>query len=130
MKQFLYGLAAWGLLVGLPGLAKAQYNYTTLEVPGAASTSALGINASGQIVGSYDAGDRMPHSFLLDVDGSYTTLDPPGSIYTQAYGINDLGQSSRSRADGCTPWHRLNTLAEEPEPPRQNASLAKGLLRG
>ena len=70
-------------------------------MPGAASTSALGINASGQIVGSYDAGDRMPHSFLLDVDGSYTTLDVPGVTGTQAWGINDNGQVvGQAAADG------------------------------
>ena len=62
-------------------------------MPGSTSTAAFGINASGQIVGSYvDAdGTKIPHGFLLD-NGSYTTLDPPGSTFTWAHGINDFGQ--------------------------------------
>jgi probable HAF family extracellular repeat protein len=68
----------------------------TLAVPGAYGTFAEGINNSGQIVGSYDAGGQHYHGFLLN-QGSYTTLDPPGSSpsffgLTGAHGINDSGQ--------------------------------------
>jgi hypothetical protein len=87
MKRLLSGLMAWSLLAALPGPAQAQYDFTTLDVPGAASTFALGINDAGQIVGSYSDGAR-DHGFLLDTDGSYTTLDAPGAIHTYAYGIN------------------------------------------
>jgi uncharacterized membrane protein len=58
-------------------------------VPGSTWTEGRGINASGQIVGTYLSDDYQ--GFLLD-QGSYTRLDVPGSIYTYAYGINDAGQ--------------------------------------
>jgi uncharacterized membrane protein len=84
--------------VGGHGFLLDQGNYTTLDVPGAIQmtrTSATGINASGQIVGSYYEvfNHDHHHGFLLD-QGSYTTLDVPGSSYadTHATGINDSGQ--------------------------------------
>jgi hypothetical protein len=50
MKRLLYGLMAWGLLAALPGPARAQYDYTTIDVPGATATFARGINNIGQII--------------------------------------------------------------------------------
>src|SRR6516162_8462147 len=82
MTRFLFSLVGVGLLVVGAGEAKADYIFTTIDVPGAHWTEAHGINASGQIVGSYgdaggpDAGSR--HGFLLD-HGSLTTLDVPGA---------------------------------------------------
>jgi hypothetical protein len=67
MKRYLCSLVALGLFLGRAGQATGQptYSFTTLDVPGAsyANTTVNGINASGQIVGSYDdAGGR--HGFL------------------------------------------------------------------
>ena len=91
MKRLFCAFAAWGLLMGLTGPAKAQYMFTPIDFPGATRNFALGINNAGQIVGQYgDGGPR--HGFLRDVDGSYTTIDVPGSPYTEANGINDAGQ--------------------------------------
>jgi probable HAF family extracellular repeat protein len=95
MKRFLCGLMAVGLFLGMAEQARSQpsYAFTTLDVPGSSSTrlcSANGINATGQIVGSYeDAAGR--HSFLL-AQGSFTRLDAPGAASTYAYGINGSGQ--------------------------------------
>ena len=52
------------------------YTYTSLDDPFALSgTQALGINATGQIVGSYvNAGGT--HGFLYS-NGTYTILDDP-----------------------------------------------------
>jgi probable HAF family extracellular repeat protein len=96
---------AVGLLVGLAGDAKAQptYSFTTLDVPGSflpGLAPAIGINASGQIVGYYED-TTGGHGFLLD-QGSYTTLDVPGSTWTHANGINDSGQIVGSYGDGYT----------------------------
>src|SRR5262245_24716894 len=64
------------------------YTYTTLDDPFALSgTRALGINAAGQIVGSYQnaGGD---HGFFYS-SGTYTILDDPlASQGTVASGIN------------------------------------------
>jgi probable HAF family extracellular repeat protein len=95
MKRFL--LVAWGLLVGITGPAKAQYSYTTFDVPGATNTFAKGINDAGQVVGYFLSAF---HSFLLDVDGSYTMFDVPGVAITIATGINDAGQVVGSYSAG------------------------------
>jgi probable HAF family extracellular repeat protein len=64
-------------------------------VPGqiAAQTAAKGINARGEIVGSYVDGAGKTHGFLLK-DGSYTSLDFPlaGVRATIANGINSRGE--------------------------------------
>src|SRR5262249_44000097 len=62
-----------------------QGSYTTLDVhvPGSIYTEVHGINATGQIVGSYWDGST-DHGFLFD--GSYTTPD-----FVPRW-INDAGQ--------------------------------------
>jgi uncharacterized membrane protein len=60
--------------------------YTTLSVPSAPQTEAMGINNAGQIVGVYLWGDAQ-QGFLYS-GGSYTPL----SANTIATGINDRGQ--------------------------------------
>src|SRR5215813_8940992 len=68
------------------------YSFTTLNFPGASSTSASGINHAGQIVGSYFVpASGLPHGFLLS-GGIYTAIDFPGAFHTFANGINDAGQ--------------------------------------
>jgi probable HAF family extracellular repeat protein len=94
MKRFFCGLMTLGLFLCMAGEAMGQANYafTPLDVPGssASSTSANGMNDSGQIVGYY-AGPTGNHGFLLD-HGNLTTLDVPGSTSTEAWGINALSQ--------------------------------------
>jgi probable HAF family extracellular repeat protein len=71
--------------------AGAQYAFTRLAVPGATgATIPSGINAAGQIVGSFrdDFGTR---GFLYE-DGAFTTIDAPGARVTELSGINDAGQ--------------------------------------
>ena len=81
--------------------AAAIYTFTTIDVPGAFSTYANGINDAGQIVGvffncasSCAANPRMfptEHTFLKD-SAVFTTIDVPGARFTDAFGINDAGQ--------------------------------------
>ena len=61
----------------------ATYFYTTIDDPLGSTTSAYGINASGQIVGTYN----VPRQGFLYSAGAYTTLAEP-----TAYGINSSGQ--------------------------------------
>jgi probable HAF family extracellular repeat protein len=83
----------------LPGALAANtsspsggYDFTTIDFPNAPSTQALGINASGQIVGGYLPGGPTFHGFLLS-GGQYTTLDDPNGVgATTATGINASGQ--------------------------------------
>src|SRR5690349_4516059 len=94
MGRFLCSFLALGLLQGVAGEVKAQptYSFTTFDVLRSSmiNTKPNGINASGQILGSYSDAPGI-HGFLLD-NGSYTKLDVPGSTHTEAYGINAAGQ--------------------------------------
>ena len=92
------------LSLGIAGQVKAAgYTLTTLNVPGASSTIASGINNSGQIVGQY-SNTGGTHGFLLS-GGVYTTLDAPGAISTEAYGINDAGQIVGQYSDNTGGTH-------------------------
>jgi probable HAF family extracellular repeat protein len=80
--------------------APAVRTFTPIEVPGATFTTAIGINARGQIVGGFrDAGGTI-HGFLLD-KGVFTQIDVdvPGATRTEATGINARGQIVGSFTD-------------------------------
>ena len=82
------GRSVWG--VG------PQYTVTDLGIlPGGSFSDAWGINASGQIVGSWETndGNQNPHAFLYS-NGTMTDLGTlPGYMQgSQAFGINDAGQ--------------------------------------
>ena len=63
-----------------------SYMFTTIDVPDSTMTTASGINASGQIVGTYTDSSGQ-HGFEY-ANGTFTTIS--GS--TQANGINNTGQ--------------------------------------
>jgi hypothetical protein len=68
-----------------------------LDVPGAFSTQAFGIDDLGRIVGAFrDASGG--HAFLRDVGGAYTTIDVPGETGTAISGINDEDSRVRGHA--------------------------------
>ena len=67
------------------------FTYTVIEVPGALSTVASGINARGDVVGTYVDASFRSHGYLLR-DGSFTTLDFPGARGTDARGIGPNGE--------------------------------------
>jgi uncharacterized membrane protein len=64
--------------------------------PGVVATSINGINAPGQLVGTYVVANGMPptttpHAFFEN-EGNFLTLDPPGSIRSQGGFINAQSQ--------------------------------------
>jgi len=63
---------------------------TPIDVPGATSTLAVDINASGAIVGRYLSAGQT-HGFLRNPEGEFSTIDVPGASFTVAAGINDTG---------------------------------------
>jgi probable HAF family extracellular repeat protein len=74
------------------GFLKDQKTFTVIDFPGAAVTNVNGINARGQIVGSYrEETDGPVHGFLLD-RGTFTSIDVPDAVNTTALGINNRGQ--------------------------------------
>ncbi len=66
--------------------------YTSIDFPGAVLTNAQGINAGGEIVGSYnDAGTpSRTHGYLLS-GGQFRSIDFPGARATNARGIGPAG---------------------------------------
>ena len=69
-----------------------ELTFTSVDVPNALLTSASGVNARGDVVGSYrDAGNRV-RGFLLR-DGVFTTINAPyeGVTVTDARGISPDG---------------------------------------
>jgi probable HAF family extracellular repeat protein len=77
--------------VTLPAKA-GSLTFVTFDVPGATGTRAYGVNAAGQIVGTFtDAGGKY-HGYLRTFAGTFTTIDAPGSAGTEAFGINAAGQ--------------------------------------
>lgn len=76
--------------VTLASAAGAPVALSTLDFPGARVTAALGINANGDVVGTYVDQNFKNHGFLLTA-GQYISIDPPGSLFTEARGINANG---------------------------------------
>lgn len=65
------------------------FRFTTVEVPGALSTIAWGINSRGDIVGTYRDATGF-HGYVLR-DGEFVTIDYPGAAITEARGIGPSG---------------------------------------
>ncbi len=73
-----------------PAPADGAYAFSSIDIPGAASTVARGINGVGRVVGSF-TDNNGTHGFLYS-NGAFTTVDFPGSTWTIATGINNVGQ--------------------------------------
>ncbi|HTW02056.1 MAG TPA: hypothetical protein VMF87_17285, partial [Streptosporangiaceae bacterium] len=70
--------------------AAAPGQYTTIDVPGAPSTVAVGVNDLGVVSGFYFDAAGNQHGFLYR-DGTFTTVDVPGAADTLLTVTNDLG---------------------------------------
>ena len=86
-----------GLVLSIPGLAKAQFDFTTIDVPGSTSTAANG-NSTHEIAGEYDDADGNTHGFVLS-KGVFTTIDVPGAVSTSVNGISANGQLAGTYRD-------------------------------
>lgn len=97
MKRLLWCCAGLAFLSGGLNLARASYIFSSIDVPGAASTVTSGINNVGQIVGFYsntsgiaqDSGTEQ--GFLLS-GGTFNPINFPGATATEAAGLNDVSQ--------------------------------------
>jgi hypothetical protein len=98
MKRFIF---VFVLLTLIPAAAWAQFSYAPINVPGAVSTQARGINNNGEIVGFYQTTTcndyyvnvvpTCPSKGFKYVNGSYVKLMVPGSVSTVINGVNDYG---------------------------------------
>ena len=109
MRTCSFGIIAISILAGGSASGQQLFDYAAVDVPCAASAPTLcpggvapqtavnGINAAGDIVGTYIDGANHQHGFVMK-NGRYTTLDVPGSfagisgaLPTVANGINPAG---------------------------------------
>jgi uncharacterized membrane protein len=67
---------------------KRDPTFLTIDFPGGSSTTALDINAAGDIVGSYILAGRT-RGYLLDRKGQFFSIEFPGANFTRAAGINN-----------------------------------------
>ncbi len=67
--------------------------YATIDFPGAVSTEATGISASGEVVGFYTDGIGTIHGFRLR-DGVFSPIDYPGALQTFALSIDASGDAA------------------------------------
>src|SRR6266478_2213814 len=84
----LFASVLFGLLLS-SALFATDYRYTKIDVPNASLTIARGINARGDIIGSYTDADGAGHDFLFH-NGVYTNIDYPGGAGS-AIAINARG---------------------------------------
>ena len=84
-------LAVLALALTLAAPVRAQEReYTTIAPSGARSSTAFGINARGDVVGTFIDQNLIQHGFLLSY-GAFTVIDFPGAQSTIARGINPRG---------------------------------------
>jgi hypothetical protein len=70
--------------------AQTNYNYQTLDYPGASATYPNGINNAGAIVGSYIDSSKAEHGFYY-YGGKFTAINYPSATTTVVTGINNKG---------------------------------------
>ena len=77
-----------------------QFNFVSIDVPGALATWSTGINPRGQIVGGYLDQNGLQHGYVYS-DGKFMTIDVPGTLAglpenaileTEVNGINPEGE--------------------------------------
>ena len=71
--------------------SERTFTFTTIDVQGAVATQAWGINARGDIVGSYVDASGRSHGYLRR-DGEFTTIDFSAIANTEARGISPDGE--------------------------------------
>ena len=95
VRQIVAGavLATSGLLIAADvstGAFEREFSYFPIDYPDALATIPFGINAQGDVVGSFVDGGSVSHGFILR-DGEFTTIDVPGAAGTDARGISPAG---------------------------------------
>jgi len=81
---------ALALALSFPGMASAQFDFTTIDVPDSTRTAA-NANSTHEVVGEFDDADGNTHGFVLS-KGKYTQIDVPGASFTTVNGINANGE--------------------------------------
>ena len=74
-------------------------SFTLFDAPNSGTLASVrGMNYSGEVVGTFDAGGRRS-AFLRNGDGSFTIFDAPNASATEAYSVNDRGEVAGTFSD-------------------------------
>jgi probable HAF family extracellular repeat protein len=93
MNRIILSLAAivlTALVTAAPRPASAQYTFTFVDVPGAASTDLLGFTPR-TMSGDFADADGNMHGWLSTTGGGFQTFDVPGAWFTSVWDINHRG---------------------------------------
>jgi hypothetical protein len=86
------------------GFLLSHGHFKDLAVPGASSTTALGVNNNDEVVGTYTVGSgssAVMHGFTWTRGHGFSTVDDPDGIgATTINGVNDVGQLVGFYTDG------------------------------
>jgi uncharacterized membrane protein len=103
MTKNMLAAVALGLVLSVPGLANAKFNFTTIDVPHSTGT-AVNANSENAIAGNYTDTNGNTHGFVLRKGVFQYPIDAPKSprwlfypstypsVYTQINGINAKGE--------------------------------------
>src|SRR4051812_34204915 len=94
MKDFsscLFKPSVLCVLLGLCAGASAQCKYTTLNIPGADTSEALGINDRGAIVGTFNTNPTSLRGFL-PFQGKFPHFNLPRAEETLSQDLKNHGQ--------------------------------------
>jgi len=93
---------------------EADFQYTTLQVPGSSNTWATGVNNNGDIIGYYTSGG-VTQGFLF-TNGEFQTISPCPDAGAEPMGINDEGVIVGTCNDGAFIYQNGNvTFLEYPK---------------
>ena len=111
LRTFLRKLATlvFGLFLSIPGLVRAQYSFSTIDVPVAgAKAREINGNSTHEIVGEFEDASGIIHGFILE-KRAFTTIDVPGTVspngkvaFTSLNGLNAQGRFVGTYSDGAT----------------------------
>ena len=87
-RRFALCVLMLGFVLGsAPTAQRSRPRWSSIDYPGATSTTALDVSPAGDIVGSYTDATGT-HGYLLGRNGRFTPIDFPNAVFTRAAGIN------------------------------------------
>jgi len=105
MKQLLLRILALALLAGS---CWAQYNFTTVNYPGASNTQVFAVNDLGQYAGAFYDAQVNGHAMYFDGE-TLAALDANGVVGTAptsfAFSLNNRGDIAGSYTDSSGSFH-------------------------
>jgi uncharacterized membrane protein len=90
--RFAASLLFAGLALAILPAAQSQtkYHYARIDPPNSTQTVTRGVNAHGDILGSYIDADGVGHDFIMR-DGTFTNIEYPGGVAAGALAMNARG---------------------------------------